>query len=41
MRASTLGIFDPSVFGHLAFLVVMGAVGMAITRRRFERLLKP
>lgn len=41
MRASTLGIFDGSVFGHLAFLVVMGAVGMAITRRRFERLLKP
>jgi len=41
MRATTLGLFDVSIFGHLAFLVVMGAAGMAITRRRFEKLLKP
>jgi lipooligosaccharide transport system permease protein len=41
MRASTLGIFDLSAVGHLAFLLVMGATGMAITHRRFEKLLKP
>lgn len=41
MRSATLGVFDVSTVGHVAFLVVMGAVGMAITRRRFEKLLKP
>ena len=41
MRSATLGSFDISAFGHLGFLVAMGAVGMAITRRRFEKLLKP
>ena len=41
VRAATLGSFDASVFGHALFLVVMGAVGMAITRRRFAKLLLP
>jgi lipooligosaccharide transport system permease protein len=41
LRAATLGSFDWSVAGHAAFLVVMGSIGLAITRRRFEKLLLP
>ncbi len=41
VRAATLGAFDWSVIGHLLFLTTMGAVGMAITRRRFRKLLLP
>jgi lipooligosaccharide transport system permease protein len=41
LRAATLGSFDWSVVGHVAFLVVMGSIGLAITRRRFEKLLLP
>jgi lipooligosaccharide transport system permease protein len=41
LRAVTLAKFDWSLLGHVAFLLVMGAVGLAITRRRFEKLLMP
>ena len=30
---------DPSMFGHAAFLLGMGLIGLAITRRRLEKLL--
>jgi lipooligosaccharide transport system permease protein len=39
IRALTLGTFDPSLAGHLAFLVVMGGAGFLIAARRMERLL--
>jgi lipooligosaccharide transport system permease protein len=39
IRACTLGSFDWSIAGHLGFLVGMGAVGVAITARRLDRLL--
>jgi lipooligosaccharide transport system permease protein len=41
LRAATLARFDWSLLGHVAFLVIMGSVGLAITRRRFEKLLMP
>jgi lipooligosaccharide transport system permease protein len=41
LRAVTLARFDWSLLGHVAFLVVMGSIGLAITRRRFEKLLMP
>ncbi|HKX74751.1 MAG TPA: ABC transporter permease [Acidimicrobiia bacterium] len=41
VRAATLGHFDWSVPGHILFLLVMGLLGMAITRRRFAKLLLP
>lgn len=41
LRAVTLAQFDWSLLGHVAFLVVMGSIGLAITRRRFEKLLMP
>lgn len=41
VRAATLAAFDWSVIGHAAFLLVMGGVGMAITQRRFAKLLLP
>jgi len=40
IRALTLGAVDASIFIHIAFLVVMTIVGLAITARRLERLLK-
>lgn len=39
IRASTLGYFDVSILGHLAFLLGMGAIGVAITARRLDKLL--
>ena len=39
VRSFTLGVFDWSLLGHVAFLVGMGAIGVAITARRLERLL--
>jgi len=39
IRALTLGIFDWSIVGHIAFLVAMGAVGAAIASRRLTKLL--
>ncbi|HUO45206.1 MAG TPA: ABC transporter permease [Acidimicrobiia bacterium] len=41
VRAATLASFDWSVIGHIAFLAVMGSAGMAITQRRFAKLLLP
>ncbi len=40
IRALTLGVVDASIFIHVAFLVVMTVVGLTITGRRLERLLK-
>jgi len=39
IRACTLGVFDSSIAGHLAFLVGMGAIGVAVTARRLDKLL--
>lgn len=39
IRALTLGVFDISLVGHVAFLVVMGGIGVAITSRRLNTLL--
>jgi lipooligosaccharide transport system permease protein len=39
IRSLTLGTFDVNLFGHLGFLVAMGAVGSIITSRRLEKLL--
>ncbi len=39
IRALTLGVFDWSLAGHIGFLVAMGAVGVAITSRRLDKLL--
>jgi hypothetical protein len=33
--------FDWSIVGHVGFLVAMGSIGLAVTRRRFEKLLLP
>ncbi|MEA2002208.1 MAG: ABC transporter permease [Actinomycetota bacterium] len=40
IRALTLGAVDASIFLHIAFLVGMTLVGLTITARRLERLLK-
>jgi lipooligosaccharide transport system permease protein len=39
IRALTLGIFDWSIAGHVAFLLVMGLIGVAITAKRLNKLL--
>jgi lipooligosaccharide transport system permease protein len=39
IRSFTLGAFDWSLAGHVAFLVVMGIAGVAIAARRLERTL--
>jgi len=39
IRALTLGIFDWSIAGHVAFLLAMGGIGVAITARRLNKLL--
>jgi len=39
LRSFTLGVFDWSLVGHVAFLVAMGLVGMTIAARRLEQLL--
>ena len=39
IRALTLGVFDWSIAGHVAFLMVMGLVGVAVTARRLDKLL--
>ena len=39
IRAVTLGVFDWSLIGHVAFLVTMGAVGVTVAARRIEKLL--
>jgi lipooligosaccharide transport system permease protein len=39
IRSLTLGSFDVNLFGHIGFLVAMGAVGSMIAARRLEKLL--
>ncbi len=39
VRSLTLGLFDWSIAGHVAFLLGMGAVGMTVASKRLERLL--
>ncbi|MBT8207087.1 MAG: ABC transporter permease [Acidimicrobiia bacterium] len=39
IRALTLGVFDWSIVGHVAFLVVMGLIGLSIAARRLDGLL--
>ena len=39
IRAVTLGMFDWSLIGHVAFLVAMGMVGVTVAARRIEKLL--
>jgi lipooligosaccharide transport system permease protein len=39
IRGLTLGVVDVTMLGHVAFLLVMAAVGLTITSRRLERLL--
>ena len=39
VRAATLGVFDTSVFGHVAFLVALALVGTIVAGRRLEGLL--
>ena len=39
IRALTLGVFDVSLIGHIGFLLGMGAIGVAITSRRLDKLL--
>jgi lipooligosaccharide transport system permease protein len=41
LRAVMLDHFDWSIVGHVGFLVAMGSIGLAVTRRRFEKLLLP
>lgn len=40
IRGLILGVVDWSMIGHTAYLVVLGAIGLAIADRRIERLLK-
>ncbi len=40
LRALTLGIFDLSLVGHVAYLVVMGIIGATIASRRLDGLLR-
>ena len=39
IRGLTLGVVGPDLWGHILFLVVMGAAGSAVVGRRLERLL--
>lgn len=41
LRGLTLGVVEASLLWHVAYLLVMAAIGAAVTARRFERLLKP
>lgn len=40
IRALTLGAVDTVIFAHIGFLVAMTLIGLSITARRLERLLK-
>jgi lipooligosaccharide transport system permease protein len=39
LRALLLGAPDAATVAHLAYLVVMGAVGLAVARRQLARIL--
>ncbi len=41
LRGLDLGLFTWSLLGHLAYLLAMGAAGMAVTARRLARLVLP
>ncbi len=41
LRGLTVGVLDWSMVGHVAFLLIMGLVGLAIANRRFDALLRP
>jgi lipooligosaccharide transport system permease protein len=41
MRSLDAGLFTWSILGHVAYLVVMGVVGLAVTGRRLTALLLP
>jgi len=40
LRAFALGVFDWSLAGHIAFLVVMGLIGARVASRRLDGLLR-
>jgi len=40
-RAADFGIFEWSLLFHIAYLAVMAAGGVVVTRRRLGRLLLP
>jgi lipooligosaccharide transport system permease protein len=40
LRAFSLGIFDWSLAGHIAFLLVMGLLGALVAARRLDGLLR-
>jgi lipooligosaccharide transport system permease protein len=40
LRAFSLGIFDWTLAGHIAFLVVIGLIGARIASRRLDGLLR-
>jgi lipooligosaccharide transport system permease protein len=40
IRALTLGVVTPMIVVHIAFLVVMTLIGLTVTARRLEKLLK-
>jgi lipooligosaccharide transport system permease protein len=39
IRGLTLGVLDPTMIGHAAFLIVLGSIGMLIASRRITKLL--
>ncbi len=39
IRSFALGIVDPAILVHIAYLLAMGLVGMVVTSRRLDRLL--
>jgi lipooligosaccharide transport system permease protein len=39
IRALTLGVFDWSILGHVAFLVIMGLTGVFIVAKRLDKIL--
>jgi len=41
LRGIDLGLFTWSLLGHLAYLLAMGAAGIAVTARRLSRLVLP
>jgi len=40
LRAFSLGVFDWTLAGHIAFLLVMGLIGARIASRRLDGLLR-
>ncbi len=40
LRSLTLGVFDWSILGHVAFLMAMGLIGATIASRRLDGLLR-